>query len=67
MDDAGCKNRLSRLVNQSESYQKQLIKELEELQRSIGYFRIVVKYLLFDVEATRRENDYLRKLLEDNS
>jgi len=26
-----------------------------------------VKYTVWDLEATRRENDYLRKLLEKNS
>jgi hypothetical protein len=25
-----------------------------------------IKYLLFDLEATRRENSYLRKMLEED-
>ncbi len=28
-------------------------------------FRQAVKYLIFDLEATRRENAYLRKMLEE--
>lgn len=39
------------------------IKELESLRRdlddSFGVLRIVVKYLLFDLEATRRERNRL--------
>jgi hypothetical protein len=29
--------------------------------------RVCIKYQAFDLEATRRENTYLRKLLEDNN
>jgi hypothetical protein len=29
--------------------------------------RICIKYQLFDLEATRRENEYLRKILGDTS
>lgn len=34
------------------------------LQDSFDHLRLAVKYLLFDLEATRRENKYLRKMLE---
>jgi hypothetical protein len=33
------------------------------IKDSADHLRIAVKYLIFDLEATRRENDYLRKLL----
>ena len=36
------------------------------LQESLDYVRVSVKYLLFDLEATRRENTHLRKLVEDD-
>jgi len=36
------------------------------LQESIDFLRLGIKYLLFDLEATRRENGYLRKMLEQN-
>ena len=32
---------------------------------SLGQLRLQVKYLLFDLEATRRENRYLRQMLEN--
>ncbi len=35
-----------------------------ELQDSLDYLRLSVKYLVFDLEATRRENKYLRSLIE---
>ena len=35
-----------------------------ELQDSLDFLRLSVKYLMFDLEATRRENGYLRRLLE---
>ena len=35
-----------------------------ELQESLDYLRLSVKYLVFDLEATRRENKYLRSLIE---
>jgi hypothetical protein len=42
-------------------------KTVSNLQDSIDYLRLTIKYLLFDLEATRRENGYLRKMLEDQS
>jgi hypothetical protein len=44
-----------------------LQKTVDRLQESLDYLRVCVKYQKFDLEATRRENEYLRKLLEDNS
>ena len=35
-----------------------------KLQNSFDYLRLSVKYMVFDLEATRRENVYLRKLVE---
>lgn len=39
-------------------------KSSEEL---IDHIRLRVKYVLFDLEATRRENRYLRQMLERRS
>jgi|TARA_B110000116_G_C16562225_1_gene458067 hypothetical protein len=35
-----------------------------KLHNSFDYLRLSVKYMVFDLEATRRENVYLRKLVE---
>lgn len=37
---------------------------VSKLQNSLDYLRLSVKYMVFDLEATRRENVYLRKLVE---
>jgi hypothetical protein len=34
------------------------------LEDSLEQLQLMIKYLIFDVEATRRENQYLRKVLE---
>ena len=37
-----------------------------DLQEGLDYLRLSIKYLMFDLEATRRENDYLRGMLEQD-
>jgi hypothetical protein len=34
-------------------------------EETLDHLRIQIKYLMFDLEATRRENRYLRQLLEN--
>jgi len=43
-----------------------LQKHLQKLTSQIDSLRVMVKYLVFDLEATKRENERLRKLYEDN-
>lgn len=43
----------------------QLRRSLESLQDSLDYLRLTVKYLAFDLEATKRENRMLRSMLEE--
>ena len=40
---------------------------IEVLQELSEYLRIFVKYVLFDIEATQRENTTLKKAIEDSS
>lgn len=35
------------------------------LEDSLAYLRVCIKYLLFDLGATQRENEYLRKLIKE--
>lgn len=44
-------------------YGQQLAQE-PALDATLEQLRLQVKYLLFDLEATRRENRYLRQMLE---
>ena len=58
--------KLADLAKQAEVNRKQLQKSISTLQELLDYLRVCIKYQTFDLEATRRENQYLRKLLEDN-
>jgi len=58
-------NKLATLAKQAQDNRKQLQKSVDNLQESLDYLRICIKYQLFDLEATRRENRYLRRLLEE--
>lgn len=53
------------LAQKAQDRNKQLQNSLDSLQESLDYLRICIKYQLFDLEATRRENKYLRNLLEE--
>lgn len=59
------KKKLIVLGKKTDKYNKQFEKTVQHLQGTLDCLRISIKYLLFDLEATRRENAYLRKLLED--
>ena len=37
------------------------------LQQCLEYLSLAIKYTNFDLEATRRENEYLRGMLENQS
>jgi len=58
--------KLADLAKQAEANRKQLQKSINTLQELLDYLRVCIKYQAFDLEATRRENTYLRKLLEEN-
>ena len=57
--------KLLQIAHQHKSNQKRLKNSLRSLQESLDYLRVSVKYLIFDLEATRRENAYLKRLLEE--
>lgn len=58
-------NKMAILAKKAHDSQKKLEKSVDSLQEALDYLRICIKYQLFDLEATRRENKYLRKLLEE--
>lgn len=37
---------------------------LTSVEETLDFMRLQVKYLIFDLEATKRENGYLRRMLE---
>jgi hypothetical protein len=62
----GERDRLRRLANETKDRHEQIKKSVNSLQESIDFLRLGIKYMLFDLEATRRENGYLRKMLEQD-
>lgn len=58
---------LSKLIKQTRVNYKKLEEGIHALQESLDYLRICIKYQTFDLEATRRENRYLRTLLEEQN
>ncbi len=64
---AGERDKLELLAEQTRERHQKLKETVNSLQESIDFVRLSIKYMLFDLEATRRENDQLRKMLEDNS
>jgi len=62
-----CQKKVSTLAKKAYENHKKLERSANTLQESLDYLRICIKYQLFDLEATRRENEYLKKLLEERS
>ncbi|MEO0482285.1 MAG: hypothetical protein AAF138_01545 [Planctomycetota bacterium] len=58
------RTRLERLASETQQRHDRMKKTLGDLQESLDYLRLSVKYLVFDLEATRRENHYLRNLIQ---
>ena len=59
------RGKLEALALETKQRHEKLKATVTSLQDSIDYLRLSIKYLLFDLEATRRENEYLRKMLEE--
>lgn len=61
---APAREQIQNLAHETRDRHARMKKTVGELQESLDYLRLSVKYLVFDLEATRRENQYLRKLLD---
>lgn len=57
-------DRIRQLAAETQDRHTRMKKTIGELQESLDYLRLSVKYLVFDLEATRRENKYLRSMLD---
>ena len=55
---------LEALAQDTRNRHDRMKKTVADLQDSLDYLRLSIKYLVFDLEATRRENEYLRKLID---
>ncbi|MBN1127274.1 MAG: hypothetical protein JXA82_19895 [Sedimentisphaerales bacterium] len=61
------RDKLILLVKETGNCHKKLRKSVSTLQESLDYLRVSIKYMMFDLEATRRENADLKKMLEDQN
>jgi hypothetical protein len=61
------RKKLEQLAEDTRARHERLRATVSSLQESLDYLRLSIKYLVFDLEATRRENGYLRKMLEETS
>ena len=59
------RQKLMALAEQTQERHAKLRKTVGDLQESLDYLRLSIKYLVFDLEATRRENAYLRQMIEE--
>src|SRR4051812_6688400 len=61
------RQKLERLADETRARHERLRQTVSSLQESLDYLRLSIKYLVFDLEATRRENGYLRRMLEETN
>lgn len=52
-------------ISRTKEVQKKIEEGLVTIQESLDYLRICIKYMVFDLEATRRENEHLRNLIAE--
>lgn len=58
---------MTKLADSTRQQHEQVKQTVSSLQESLDYLRLSIKYMMFDLEATRRENGYLKKMLEQAS
>ena len=58
------RQKLLQMADETRVRHERLRQQVSGLQESLDYLRLSIKYLVFDLEATRRENGYLRRMLE---
>jgi len=62
----GERAKIEALVEETRERHTRMKACVSQLQESLDYLRLSVKYLVFDLEATRRENKYLRSMLREH-
>ena len=58
------RDKLTQIAKETRDRHTKLQQTVHNLQESLDYLRLSIKYLVFDLEATRRENTYLRKMID---
>ncbi len=63
----GQRHKLRTLADETRKRRTRIRASISALQESLDYLRLTVKYLVFDLEATRRENAHLRRIVEQGN
>ena len=63
----GQRDQLQSLAEETRKRRTRIRASVSALQESLDYLRLTVKYLVFDLEATRRENAQLRRIVEQSN
>ncbi len=58
-------DRLRTLAEDAQERQARMKEMIGSLTENLDYLRLSVKYLVFDLEATRRENKFLRDMVQN--
>jgi hypothetical protein len=58
--------KLAAITQQAHDNHRQRKKSAKNLHELLDYLRLCIKYQCLDLEATRRENEYLKKMLDSN-
>jgi len=58
--------KLAKLAKQVHDNQKKFNASIDGLEDALSNLRIYVKYLVYDLECTRRENKFLRERLKES-
>lgn len=58
------RERLRALADETRARHADIKRSVDQMQEGLDFLRLWIKYMIFDLEATRRENSYLRKMLE---
>lgn len=58
------RERLQKVLEEGRQRELVLRQSIATLNESLANLRLAVKYNVFDLEATRRENQYLRNMIE---
>lgn len=57
---------LGPLVSETEQRHQDIKENSDKVTQSLDNLRICMKYLLFDIEATRREQNEIKRMLDDS-
>jgi hypothetical protein len=59
--------RLEKLADETRQRHEQLRTTMANLQENLDQLRLGIKYLIFDLEATKRENAQLKRMVDGRS